>query len=100
MFAVRKVIAEIFSTSTAITRKYHRTSQRGKPERQGAFYRQRFRILRSFAPASSLPLSQRNYLDPASPKAQQSTRLRASPSRGFRLRYGAHTTLAESFFGG
>src|SRR2546422_7566424 len=33
MFAVRKVIAEIFSTITAITRKYHRASERGKPER-------------------------------------------------------------------
>src|SRR5439155_20316165 len=33
MFAVRKVIAEIFSTITTITRKYHRASERGKLKR-------------------------------------------------------------------
>src|SRR5213594_591313 len=33
MFAVRKVIAEIFSTITTITRKYHHASERGKPKR-------------------------------------------------------------------
>jgi hypothetical protein len=40
-FAVRKIIAEIFSPITAITRKCHRASQRGnqngQPIRQGAF---------------------------------------------------------------